>query len=77
MEKVIFIRQRIDERKVKEKYLQCIDDCTFRWTSNRDKALRINYSNDSLLFGEISNIKDSLEEEYYKKYDIIIEKVNA
>lgn len=76
MEKVIFTRERIDERKVKQKYLQRIDGDTFHWTSNRDKALRINYSNDSLLFGEISDIRDSLQEEYYKTYYIIYEKVN-
>lgn len=74
MEKVIFTRERIDEREVKQKYLQRIDGDTFHWTSNRDKALRINYSNDSLLFGEISDIRDSLQEEYYKTYYIIYEK---
>ena len=77
MEKVIFIRQRLDERPVKQKYLQCIDGYTFRWTSNINNALRVNYSNDSLLFGEISDIKDSLQEAYYKTYDIIYEKVDA
>lgn len=74
MEKVIFTRERIDEREVKQKYLQRIDGDTFHWTANRDKALRINYSNDSLLFGEISDIRDSLQEEYYKTYYIIYEK---
>lgn len=74
MEKVIFTRERIDEREVKQKYLQRINGDTFHWTSNRDKALRINYSNDSLLFGEISDIRDSLQEEYYKTYYIIYEK---
>ena len=77
MEKVIFTRERIDERKVKQKYLQSIDEDTFHWTSNRDKALKIDYSVDSLLCGEMSNIRDSLQEEYYKTYYIIYEKVNA
>ena len=74
MEKVIFTRERIDEREVKQKYLQRIDGDTFHWTSNIDKALEIDYSVDSLLCGEISNIKDSLQEEYYKTYYIIYEK---
>ena len=77
MKKVIFIRQRLDERPVKQKYLQSIDGYTFRWTSNINNALRVNYSNDSLLFGEISDIKDSLQEAYYKTYDIIYEKIDA
>lgn len=77
MEKVIFTRERIDEREVKQKYLQSIDGDTFHWTSNRDKALEIDYSVDSLLCGEMSNIRDSLQEEYYKTYYIIYEKVNA
>ena len=77
MEKVIFTRERIDEREVKQKYLQRIDDDTFHWTSNRNKALEIDYSVDSLLCGEMSNIRDSLQEEYYKTYYIIYEKVNA
>ena len=77
MEKVIFTRERIDEREVKQKYLQCIDGDTFHWTSNKDKALEIDYSVDSLLCGEISNIRDSLQEEYYKTYYIIYEKIDA
>ena len=77
MEKVIFTRERIDEREVKQKYLQCIDGDTFHWTSNRNKALKIDYSVDSLLCGEISNIRDSLQEEYYKTYYIIYEKIDA
>ena len=77
MEKVIFTRERIDERKVKQKYLQSIDGDTFHWTSNGDKALEIDYSVESLLCGEMSNIRDSLQEEYYKTYYIIYEKVNA
>ena len=77
MIKVIFTRERIDEREVKQKYLQRIDGDTFHWTSNRVKALEIDYSVDSLLYGEISNIRDSLQEEYYKAYYIIYEKVNA
>ena len=77
MIKVIFTRERIDEREVKQKYLQRIDGDTFHWTSNRDKALEIDYSADSLIYGEISNIRDSLQEEYYKTYYIIYEKVNA
>ena len=77
MEKVIFTRERIDEREVKQKYLQSIDEDTFHWTSNRDKALQIDYSVESLLCGKISNIRDSLQEEYYKTYYIIYEKVNA
>lgn len=77
MEKVIFIRQRLDERLVKQKYLQSIDGYNFRWTSNINNALRVDYSNDSLLFGEISDIKDSLQEAYYKTYDIIYEKIDA
>ena len=32
MEKVIFTRERIDEREVKQKYLQRIDGDTFHWT---------------------------------------------
>ena len=72
MVKVTFIRQRLDEREVKQKYLQCIDGDTFHWTSNRDKALEIDYSVDSLIYGEISNIKDSLQLEYYKTYDILL-----
>lgn len=74
MEKVIFTRERIDERKVKQKYLQSIDGATFHWTANKDKALEIDYSVESLLYGEISNIRDSLQEEYYKTYYIIYEK---
>ena len=77
MEKVIFTRERIDEREVKQKYLQRIDGYTFHWTSNRNKALKIDYSVESLLCGEISNIKDSLQEEYYKTYYIIYEKIDA
>ena len=77
MEKVIFTRERIDEREVKQKYLQSIDDSTFHWTANKDKALEIDYSVESLLCGEISNIIDVLQEEYYKTYYIIYEKVNA
>ena len=77
MEKVIFTRERIDEREVKQKYLQCIDGDTFHCTSNKDKALEIDYSVDSLLCGEISNIRDSLQEEYYKTYYIIYEKIDA
>lgn len=77
MEKVIFTRERIDEREVKQKYLQRIDGDTFHWTSNRNKALKIDYSVESLLCGEISNIKDSLQEEYYKTYYIIYEKIDA
>lgn len=77
MEKVIFIRQRLDERLVKQKYLQSIDGDTFHWTSNRNKALEIDYSVESLLCGEISNIRDSLQEEYYKAYYIIYEKIDA
>ena len=77
MEKVIFTRERIDEREVKQKYLQRIDGDTFHWTANRDKALEIDYSVDSLLCGEISNIRDSLQEEYYKTYYIIYEKFDA
>ena len=77
MEKVIFTRERIDEREVKQKYLQHIDGDTFHWTSNRNKALKIDYSVESLLCGEISNIKDSLQEEYYKTYYIIYEKIDA
>ena len=72
MEKVIFTRERIDEREVKQKYLQRIDGDTFHWTSNRNKALKIDYSVESLLCGEISNIKDSLQEEYYKTYTITL-----
>ena len=77
MEKVIFTRERIDEREVKQKYLQRIDGDTFHWTSNRNKALKIDYSVESLLCGEISNIRDSLQEEYYKTYYIIYEKFDA
>ena len=77
MEKVIFTRERIDEREVKQKYLQRIDGDTFHWTSNRNKALKIDYSVESLLCGEISNIRDSLQEEYYKTYYIIYEKIDA
>ena len=77
METVIFTRERIDEREVKQKYLQRIDGDTFHWTSNRSKALEIDYSVDSLLCGEISNIRDSLQEEYYKTYYIIYEKIDA
>lgn len=76
MEKVIFTRERIDEREVKQKYLQSINGDTFHWTANRDKALEIDYSVDSLLCGEISNIRDSLQEEYYKTYYIIYEKID-
>ena len=46
MEKVIFIRQRLDERLVKQKYLQSIDGYNFRWTSNINNALRVDYYND-------------------------------
>ena len=77
MEKVIFTRERIDEREVKQKYLQSIDGDTFQWTTNKDKALKIDYSVESLLCGEISNIRDSLQEEYYKTYYIIYEKFDA
>ena len=77
MEKVIFTRERIDEREVKQKYLQRINGDTFHWTSNRNKALEIDYSVDALLCGEISNIRDSLQEEYYKTYYIIYEKIDA
>ena len=77
MEKVIFTRERIDEREVKQKYLQRIDGDTFHWTSSRNKALEIDYSVESLLCGEISNIRDSLQEEYYKTYYIIYEKIDA
>ena len=76
MEKVIFTRERIDEREVKQKYLQSINGDTFHWAANRDKALVIDYSVDSLLCGEISNIRDSLQEEYYKTYYIIYEKID-
>ena len=81
MEKAIFIRIRKDRRKVKEKYLSniyhtMVGTIIFQWTSKKENALKVEYSKDSILFGEISNTIDLLEEEYYKTYYIFYTKEN-
>ena len=79
MEKAIFVRMRKDGRKVKEKYLSnitMVDTIIFQWTSKKENALKVEYSKDSILFGEISDTIDLLEEEYYKTYNIFCTKEN-
>ena len=82
MEKIIFKRIRKDEREVKEKYLSNVYNTLagtiiFQWTAKKDNALKIEYSKDSVLCGEISDTLDLLQEEYHKTYNIIYEKVIA
>lgn len=79
MEKAIFVRMRKDGRKVKEKYLSniyMVDTIIFQWTSKKENALKVEYTKDSILFGEISDTIDLLEEEYYKTYNIFCTKEN-
>lgn len=78
MEKAIFVRMRKDGKKVKEKYLSkvtMVDTIIFQWTSKEENALKVEYSKDSILFGEISDTIDLLQEEYYKTYNIFCTKV--
>lgn len=79
MEKAIFVRMRKDGRKVKEKYLSnvyftMVDTIIFQWTSKKENALKVEYSKDSILYGEISDTIDLLEEEYHKTYNIFCTK---
>lgn len=81
MKEAIFVRIRKDGRKVKEKYLSniyltMVDTIIFQWTSKKENALKVEYSKDSILCGEISDIVDLLEEEYYKTYYIFYKEVN-
>ena len=80
MEKAIFVRIRKDGRKVKEKYLSniyhtMVGTIIFQWTSKKENALKVEYTNDSILCGEIRDTVDLLEEEYYKTYYIFYEEV--
>mgnify|MGYP004446600409 CR=1 len=68
----IILRARIDERKVKQKYLQSVDGYKFHWTANIEKAMKFVYSKESVAYGEISDVEDALNEEYYKTYGIYI-----
>ena len=81
MKKAIFVRMRKDGRKVKEKYLSniyhtMVDTIIFQWTSKKENALKVEYTKDSILYGEISDTIDLLEEEYHETYNIICTKVN-
>ena len=80
MKKAIFVRMRKDGKKVEEKYLSnvyftMVDTIIFQWTSKKENALKVKYTNDSILCGEIRDTVDLLEEEYYKTYYIFYEEV--